>query len=107
MIGPLPASAFMLVDGPQALFLFAAITQALLAAYVLYRTTVQASLTPREKIEFELATTAPVGAVVTHDAPDPADPSVAVPEPYVPPIEEVALRSASAPDGDQVQHRAE
>jgi hypothetical protein len=97
----------MVVGGPQALFLFAAIAQALLAAYVLYRTTVQASLTPPEKIEFELATTAPVGAVVTHDAPDPADPSVAVPEPYVPPIEEVVLRSASAPDGDQVQHRAE
>jgi MFS family permease len=107
MIGPLPASAFMLAEGPQALFLFAAITQALLAVFVLYRTTVQASLTPTEKTEFELATTAPVGAVVTHDAPDPADPSVAVPEPYVPPIEEAVLRSASAQDRDEIRHRAE
>jgi MFS family permease len=87
MIGPLPASAFMLAGGPQALFMFVAITQALLAVFVFYRTMVQASLTPPEKTEFDLATTAPVGAVVTHDAPDPADPSVVVPEPYVPPME--------------------
>ena len=107
MIGPLPASSFMLVQGPQALFLFAAIMHALLAAFVLYRMTVQASLTPSEKIEFELATTAPVGAVVTPDAPDPTDPSVAIPEPYVPPIEETVLHSADVQDGDETQRRAE
>jgi MFS family permease len=107
VIGPVAASAFMVVEGPQALFLFAAITQALLAAFVFYRTTVQASLKPRDKIEFELATTSPVGAVVTHDAPDPADPSVAMPEPYVPPIEEAALYAAKAQDGDEAQRRVE
>ncbi len=68
MIGPLPASAFMSVEGPQALFLFAAITQALLATFVFYRMRVQASLAPPEKTEFDLATTAPVGAVVAPDA---------------------------------------
>jgi MFS family permease len=101
MIGPLPASAFMLAEGPQALFLFAAITQALLATFLLYRTIVQTSLTPPEKTEFELATTAPVGAVVTHDAPDPADPSVAVPEPYVPPAEELAVQAVDPQGGGQ------
>ena len=84
MIGPIPASAFMSAQGPQALFLFAAITQALLAGFVFYRVRVQASLTPTEKTDFDLATTAPVGAVVTADAPDPNDPSVAVPDLYVP-----------------------
>jgi MFS family permease len=96
MIGPLPASALMSAYGPQALFLFAAITQALLAAFVLYRTSVQASLAPPDKTEFDLITTALVGAVVTPDAPDPADPSVAVPEAYVPPVEETRQPSASA-----------
>jgi len=103
MIGPLPASMFMLAGGPQALFLFAAITQALLATFVLYRTTVQASLTPPEKTEFELATTAPVGAVVTHGPPDPADPSVVVPDAYVPTIDGTVLRQASAQDSDEPQ----
>jgi MFS family permease len=96
MIGPLPASALMSAHGPQALFLFAAITQALLAAFVLYRTSVQASLAPPDKTEFDLVTTALVGAVVTPGAPDPSDPSVAVPEAYVPPIEETRKPSASA-----------
>ncbi len=68
MIGPLPASAFMSVEGPRALFLFAAITQALLAIFVFNRMRVQASLAPPEKTEFDLATTAPVGAVVAPDA---------------------------------------
>ncbi len=68
MIGPLSASVFMSVEGPQALFLFAAITQALLASFVLYRMRVQASLAPPEKTGFDLITTAPVGAVVAPDA---------------------------------------
>lgn len=88
--GPLLASAFMAALGPRALFLFTAIAQALLAAYVFYRTTVQASLTSPEKTDFDLAATAPVGAMVTGETPDPADPSVAVPEPYPPPASDEA-----------------
>ncbi len=84
VIGPLIASMAMAAAGPRALFLFTACTQALLAAYVLYRTTVQASLTAPEKTVFDLASTAPVGAMVTGEMPDPNDPSVAVPEPYPP-----------------------
>ena len=68
---------------PRALFLFTALAQGLLAAYVGYRITVQPSLTTAEKTDFDLAATAPVGAMVTGEA-DPTDPSVIVPEAYVP-----------------------
>jgi MFS family permease len=84
VIGPLLAAQAMAALGPRALFLFTAGAQALLAAYVLYRTTVQASLPAPEKTVFDLAATAPVGAMVTGETPDPNDPSVAVPEPYPP-----------------------
>ncbi|WGD52352.1 MFS transporter [Bradyrhizobium sp. CB1650] len=82
VVGPLIAATFMSAAGPRALFLFTAIAQALLAAYVFYRTRVQASLASMRKTEFDLATTALVGTVVTHDALDPADPSIVIPEGY-------------------------
>ena len=84
VIGPLLASALMGALGPRSLFLFTACAQALLAVYVLYRVRVQPSLSAPEKIEFDLAATAPVGAMVTGETPDPNDPSVAVPESYQP-----------------------
>ncbi|MGY4475463.1 MFS transporter [Bradyrhizobium sp. USDA 3364] len=83
VVGPLIAAIFMSAAGPRALFLFTAIAQALLAAYVFYRTRVQTSLASTRKTEFDLATTALVGTVVTHDALDPADPSIVIPEGYV------------------------
>lgn len=83
VIGPLMASALMVPLGPRALFLFTAMTQALLAAYVYYRTRVQVSLTRPEKTEFDVATTSPMGVAVTTEALDPADPLVAVPDDYV------------------------
>ena len=81
-IGPLAAGALMTAQGPRALFLFTAIVQTLLAAYVFYRTRVQESLAPPDKTHFDLATTAPVGAVVTAESPDPDDPNFAVPEDF-------------------------
>lgn len=84
IVGPLLAAALMSVEGPLALFLFTALTQLLLAAYVLYRMRVQASLSAPQKTGFDLPTTVLVGGVITHDAPDPDDPSIAVPEAYVP-----------------------
>ncbi len=69
-IGPFFASALMAWLGPGALFLFTAIAQALLAVYVIHRIRVMATLTPPDKTDFDLATTAPVGTVV---AVDPAD----------------------------------
>jgi MFS family permease len=80
--GPALASLLMARRGPAALFLFTALVQGLLAAYVLYRTRVQATLEPGRKTEFDLGATASVGGVITHELPDPHDPSVAVPDGY-------------------------
>jgi len=85
VVGPLLASATMALQGPRALFLFTAVVQGLLAAYVFYRTIVQASLSAPEKTDFDLAATAPVGAVVTGETLDLSDPSVVMPETYPPP----------------------
>lgn len=82
VIGPLAGSAVMAAGDPRGLFLFTAVSEALLAVYVFYRIRVQAPPQPQEKTGFDLATTAPVGAVVTPETPDPADESVAVPEGY-------------------------
>jgi MFS family permease len=84
-IGPLAASTAMFGIGPRGLFLYIAITQALLAGYVFYRTRVQSSLPTPHKTDFDIVTTAQVGTVVTSETLDPADPSVAVPEAYTPP----------------------
>jgi MFS family permease len=54
VVGPLIAAAFMSAEGPRALFLFTAMVQALLAAYVFYRTRVQVSLASPQKTEFDL-----------------------------------------------------
>ena len=88
--GPLLAAALMYSLGPRALFLFTAIVQALLAGFVFYRTRAQPSLTSPEKSNFDLASTAPIGAMVTGETPDPQDPSVAVPEAYPPPASDEA-----------------
>ncbi len=95
--GPLMGALAMAMLGPRALFLFTACAQALLAAYVFYRTTVQASLTEPEKTIFDLASTAPVGAMVTSETPNPDDPSVAVPEPYPPAPAEPSESAAPLP----------
>jgi predicted MFS family arabinose efflux permease len=87
VIGPLAATFFIAPESPRRLFLFTALIEAALAAYVFYRTRVQASMETAEKTNFDLVTTAPVGGVVTPDTLDPADPSVAVPEGFVPGVD--------------------
>jgi MFS family permease len=83
-LGPLFATAFITPEGPRRLFLFTALVEAALAAYVFYRTRVQPPPQVADKTSFDLVTTAPVGGVVTPDTLDPADPSVAVPDGFVP-----------------------
>jgi MFS family permease len=95
-IGPLLAPPVMDAMGPRSLFLFTAVAAAALAGYVFYRIKVQPSLTPPEKTEFDLATTAPVGAVFTSEHFDPEDPLVVVPEPY-PPMPEADMPAAETP----------
>lgn len=83
-IGPLAATAFITPEAPRRLFLFTALVEAALAAYVFYRTRVQAASEDGEKTTFDLATTAPIGGVVMSETLDPADPSVGVPDGFVP-----------------------
>lgn len=96
VIGPLLAPLVMEELGPRSLFLFNAAVAAALAGYVFHRTRVQPTLAPPEKTEFDLAATAPVGAVVTSEMPNPDDPLVVVPEPYPPPPE-TEMPAAEAP----------
>ncbi len=95
-IGPLLAPPVMDQLGPRSLFLFTAAVEAMLAVYVFYRIRVQPSLTPPQKTEFDLATAAPVGAVLTTEGLDPEDPLVVMPEPY-PPAPEADMPAAEAP----------
>ena len=83
VIGPLIATTFITPERPRGLFLFTALVEAVLAAYVLYRTRVQAAPTEIDKTSFDMATTSPVGGVVISETLDPDDPSVAVPEGFV------------------------
>jgi MFS family permease len=84
--GPMLAALTMDALGPRALFLFTASIQALLAAFVFYRTLVMAP--SEEKIDFDLAATAPVGAVATGTPPAPHDPSPVMPEDVPTPVRE-------------------
>lgn len=94
--GPVVAAGLMSYAGPRALFLFMALGLALLAAYVFYRTTVQPPVALPEKTEFDMATTASVGAVVPTEELNPADEYVAVPEAY-PPANTEAERENAEP----------
>ncbi len=80
VIGPVMASAVMTALEPRALFLFIAAAQGMLAIYVAYRIRVRSSLTTAEKTDFDMATTSPVGAMVTSEATDLNDTLVMVPE---------------------------
>jgi MFS family permease len=86
VMGPVVAATVMSAAGPRGLFLFTGATQVLLAGYVLHRVRAQAPLATSQKAEFDMAATADVGTIVTPIVPDPADPAVAVPEPYEPEV---------------------
>ena len=76
IIGPLVASLMMATIGSSALFLFTAIAQAALAAYVFLRVRQRPAPVAPEKTEFDLAATAPVAGGMPVDIampdPDPA-----------------------------------
>jgi MFS family permease len=89
IIGPVVAATIMGATGSWSLFLFIAFVQLGLGAFVLSRLRVRAPLPTGEKTGFDLAATAPVGAVITPEPLNPADPNVAVPEP-LPPVDRTA-----------------
>jgi len=80
VIGPTVAAVFIARIGPSALFLFTAMTQVTLAAFVLWRITVQASTAKADKTGFDLASTSPMGAVITPERVDAAHPLVRMPD---------------------------
>lgn len=82
--GPVLAAALMRSLGPGSLFLSVALSQLTLAAFVIYRTRVQAPVEQTAKSDFDIASTAPVGAVVPTEELRAEDPEVAVPDAYPP-----------------------
>ena len=81
IIGPLVAALVMQGIGLGGLFLFTAVTQLLMAAFAVVRMSIKASTAPADKTGFDLASTSPMGAVITPDPIDSADPLVAMPRP--------------------------
>jgi MFS family permease len=80
--GPMIAALMMRALGPGTLFLFVALSQLALAGFVIYRTRVQAPALQATKSDFDMASTAPVGAVVPTEELRPESPEVGVPEVY-------------------------
>jgi MFS family permease len=80
IVGPLLAAPLMQQVGPQMLFVFMAVAQGLLAAFVVYRLRVRRPVPTEDKTTFDLAATAPIGGVISPEQLDPQDPNVATPQ---------------------------
>ncbi|WP_208948163.1 MFS transporter [Segnochrobactrum spirostomi] len=86
VFGPSLASLLVIRLGPGALFLFTAITQVVLLAFILWRVSVRSPRPSAEKSGFDLSATAPVGGAITPNPLDTLDPLVHVPNtPPAPP----------------------
>ncbi len=81
IVGPLLASSLMQQAGAATLFLYTAIVQVALAAFVFSRLRRRRAPVAPEKTEFDLAATAPVGGVISPEPLNPDDASVATPPP--------------------------
>ncbi|HOV02916.1 MAG TPA: MFS transporter [Kaistiaceae bacterium] len=80
VVGPLFAALVMRGTGPSGLFITTAIAQTLLIVFALYRMGRRVALPTEEKTGFDIAATAPVGAVITPEPLEEADPLVVTPE---------------------------
>lgn len=72
-IGPYGISVAMQNFGPQAMFFSIAVIVALMSLHLLFRISVRTALVSEEKTDFDYASTAPVGGVITPDAYDEYD----------------------------------
>ncbi len=79
IVGPLVAAALMQRTGSATLFLFTAAVQVGLAGYVLLRLRQNAPMVAVDKTGFDLAATAPVGAVISPELLSLEDDQVAAP----------------------------
>ncbi len=82
IIGPFAAAVLMESGSPNNLYLFIVVVQIVLAAFVASRLLVRSGPTGEIKGEFEYASTAPLGAMVTPEPLDVAHPLVIPPEDF-------------------------
>ena len=78
--GPFVAAMLIEATEPAMLFVFTAAAQGGLALFVLARLWLREAPTAEEKTGFDLAATAPTGAVISPEMLDPADANVMVPD---------------------------
>lgn len=81
IVGPIVAAALIAATKPEVLFIFTAAAQGALALFVLGRLWARESPRADEKTGFDLAATAPTGAVISPEMLNPADNNVMVPVP--------------------------
>ncbi len=91
-LGPLIATSVMSQFSVNGFYYFIAVVELCLALYLVWRMRIRAVAPDEEKTDWNLASTAPVGGVITADPLDESDPDVYVPEPayaaYEAPTEE-------------------
>lgn len=80
IVGPPIAAWFMKALGPEALFLFIAQTQMLLAAFIGWRILARPAPLPSEKTGFDIYSTATVGGAITPDPVDAETPMMEMPD---------------------------
>jgi MFS family permease len=81
-VGPLSAAYLMQAVGPWGLFLQIAVIQAVMGFYIVSRLFLRAAPTLEEKTDFDYASTAQVGSVLTPEPLDIEDPQVISPEEF-------------------------
>lgn len=80
VLGPLIASLAMKLSGSGGLFLYCALIQLALAAFIIVRIRVRKALTTEEKTDFDIYSTAPVGGAITPEPVDESHPMMETPE---------------------------
>lgn len=82
IIGPFAASLLMNSTGPGGLFIWIIATEAALAGFVFYRLLLRSAPPAEEKTDYEYASTAQMGAVITPEPLDVDDRDVVPPEEF-------------------------
>ncbi|MBO6755364.1 MAG: MFS transporter [Roseibium sp.] len=82
IIGPMVASILMSQGGPSGLFAMIVVVELALVAFLLTRVLTRAAVDPEDKTDFEYATTAQVGSVITSEPLDVDADNVIPPEEF-------------------------
>ncbi|NRG19698.1 MFS transporter [Rhizobiales bacterium] len=110
VIGPFAAAFLMDRTGANGLFYWMIGVESLLAIYVLWRLARRSAVTAGDRTDYEYATTAQLGAIITPDPLDVEDPNVIPPEEFpayeIPSEDENAEAELRAPTEERVIERA-